>query len=393
MAVPGNVKTALALLASTALLWKPTIVVMFPGFLYTSDLSTVFLSDGCIGSTTQTVFVFCLLEVLVACVLLKAHVVPALFGEARWQSFSDLKQRKLLGFLIKIIVRIACAVQILSLVVTQLSLQDGLFARFNVKAANAKLVMDKVVTTCAGAGMVLSDAAAMRAWTFARDDMMAVMVWELAFIPELPLDAWLHHLFVILGVALGSDPQLLGSRAAMQPLIDAVAFFLVLGAALAASVEAAVLMYHFSAPDAARQAKWMTISIVVQAILVAILFVAFPFALVIIHRESFGFLVVGILALIVFLAAVEVKMIAVKLSIVKSSRRKARAQHQTSEAAAAPLALPASVLAASVAGSFNHDISRDAVAIDPGAPGVELEHGLAYPCRGSQSAGAPSCVQ
>merc|ERR1712228_690053 len=106
-----------------------------------------------------------------------------------------------------------------------------------------------------------NDAAAMRSWTFARDAMMAVMVWELAFIPGLPLDAWLHHLFVILGVAMGSDPQLLGSRAPVQPLIDGISFFLVLGATL---------------PAAARQAKWMMASIMVQALLVLVLFVGLP---------------------------------------------------------------------------------------------------------------------
>merc|ERR1719213_614771 len=106
-------------------------------------------------------------------------------------------------------------------------MEDGLFADFNVKEANARLVSHKQVTTCSEAGMTLNDAAAMRSWTFARDAMMAVMAWELAFIPELPLDSWLHHVFVILGVAIGSDPHL-GSRAQVQPLIDGIAFFLVL---------------------------------------------------------------------------------------------------------------------------------------------------------------------
>ena len=37
---------------------------------------------------------------------------------------------------------------------------------------------------------------------------MAVMIWELASIPELSWDAWLHHFFVILGAVVGTDPHL-----------------------------------------------------------------------------------------------------------------------------------------------------------------------------------------
>jgi len=373
--MPGALKTTLATAASVALLWKPTVVAMFPGFLYTTDLSAVFLPDGCIGSTSQTVFVFCLIEVLAACVLLKDHVLPVAFGLERWGSYDNLKQQKLVGFIIKILVRMSCAVQIIVLVSPEFNMENGLFARFNMKEANARLVKHGQVTTCKEAGMGLRDAAALRAWIFARDDMMAVMVWELAFIPGLPLDAWLHHLFVILGVALGSDPQLLGSRAKIQPLIDGISFFLVLGATLAAAVEAAVLMYHFSAPDAARQAKWMMTSMVVQALLVLILFAGFPLALVFMHLECLGyFQSTGIVVLIGLLAAVEVKMIIVKLAIFRNARRKTQVQRQLVEVAEAPQAfLDASPTAPG--GSFNHDISRDAALLcQEGLGGRQASH-------------------
>ena len=73
------------------LIWKPLIVALFPGFIYTSDLTQVFLFQGCVGKSTQTVFVFCLLEVLTACVLLKKIVVPAMFRVETWKSFHHLK--------------------------------------------------------------------------------------------------------------------------------------------------------------------------------------------------------------------------------------------------------------------------------------------------------------
>jgi len=262
--------------------------------------------------------------VLIACVFLRGYVVPALFGKMTWDSYDDLKKRKLVGFVVKITVRISCLVQLLVLVVPHFNMSSGLFAQFNVKTANRELVEDKIVTTCAESGMTLRDAAAMRAWTFTRDDMMAVMVWELAFIPELPADAWAHHIFVILGVALGSDPQILGSNASLQPIIDGNAFFLVLGAALAAGVESAVLMYHLSAPDASKQASWMIRSIAVQTTLVLVLFLALPFTMVFMHIEQLCWLTAGICAVLALLAGVEAKMIIVKWAIVKHSRRKAR---------------------------------------------------------------------
>lgn len=298
------------------------------------------------GSASQTVFVSCLLEVLVASVLINACTVPLLFGE-KVDTFDNLKRRKLVGFVVKIVVRISCALQIMFLIAPYLSFETGLFASYNVKAANARMVRDKKLTTCQDAGLTIRSTSDMRAWTFARDDMMAVMVWELAFIPELPWDAWMHHLFVILGVALGSDPQLLGANSEAQPLIDGVAFFLVLGAALAAGVEFCVLMYHYTAPRAKVQATWMTVSIVVQATLVIVLFIGLPVVMVALHvKELKKVLVIGMLMLILLLSAVEGKMMLVKRKIVLNARKKAARQSQVDTV---PVALQ---------GSFDHDCAQ-----------------------------------
>jgi len=359
MAALGQAKVFLALLVATLLLWKPTIVVMFPGFIYTSDLSSVLLADSCINCSAQTVFVFCLLEVLIACVLLNAYVIPALFGRERWQSMDSLKQRKLVGFLVKILARIACAVQIIVLVAPRFDLQTGLFSSFNVKREIVEVHDKHFVRTCEDAGMTLGDAAALRAWTFARDDMMAVMVWELAFIPELPTDAWLHHLFVILGVTFTSDGQLLGSRAPVQPLIDGYSFFLALGAALAALVEAAVLMYHLNYKCPATQARWMIRSMAVQAAIVLVFFVALPGWVALAHFQELGGLAYGVMALLIFLATVEGKMIIVKWAIVKSARRKARLQASLILGGAGPAAAEEDNRLQRLGGSFSHDLSKD----------------------------------
>ena len=316
-------KSLPATLIVILLIWKPLFVVLFPGWVYTSDLSKVFLFQGCIGGSTQTVFVFCLLEVLISCVLLQQIVVPALFGLEAWGSFDHLKQRKLVGFCVKIIVRASCFIQIAILVSPQIDLEKGLFGNFNVKKSNVELETNHTAMTCEEAGMTLTDAVAMRAWIFARDDIMAVMIWELACIPELPIDAWLHHLFVILGVCLGTDPQIMAQQQNVQPFIDNVAFFLILGGAVAGLVESCVLMYHLNSKNPKRQAIWMQISILIQSIMVIVLFIAFPIVVVLNNLDHFGGLAWGYIALIAILVAVEAKMVWVKISIVKHAKKKA----------------------------------------------------------------------
>jgi len=263
---------------------------------------------------------------------------------------------------VKIAVRVAVAVQVLFLVMPWVSVQNGLFGNFNMKEAYSNLVNQGKVDTCADVGMTLSDAVALRAWTFARDDMMAVMVWELAFIPSLPLDAWLHHLFVIFGVTFGSDPRLLGGRAGVQPYVDAISFLLVLGAAFAALVEGAVLMYHFSAPAAAIQARWMLASMAIQATVIIVFFAILPTAFVVRNWDSFGSLAFGFLGVLAFLVLVEIKMLVVKSAIVKSAWKKAL--RQSGSAMQLTGGANTNLEAGHVAGSFHHDVSQEARAMN-----------------------------
>jgi len=331
MAALAQAQAASAALVVMFLLCQPMIAVMIPNFIFTEDHDSVLLVNSCIRCTSQTVFAICLLETLIACVLLQAFVIPALFGWERWKGFDSLKQRKLVGFVIKILVRVACAVQLLALVAPRMSMSDGLFSNFNVKRAVADQHNALLVETCQDAGMTIRDADALRSWALVRNEMMAVMIWELAFIPELPADAWLHHLFVVFGVIIGSDPILLHSRAPIQPLIDGIAFFLVLGAAFAALVEAAVLMYHLSWTRPVMQARWMLMSMAVQGVLILIFFVGIPAVFALSHYAELGWLTYGILALLVFLAVVEIHMMVIKWAIVRSARRKAHRKPSSME--------------------------------------------------------------
>lgn len=343
----------LSCLVSFVILWKPILVVLFKDWGYERDLSLVFLSNSCLRSNSLTIFAFSLLEVLVACQLLKAFVVPSFFGQDRWDKYDGLRQRKMIGFFVKILVRAACAVQILMLVTPCFSFREGLFSEFNVNAANIKLRRDHTLTTCKEARMTLQNAASLRAWALVRDCMMAVMMWELAFIPELPADAWLHHILVILGVAVGGDPMQQTSDAEVQPVIDGVALFLVLGASLAAAFEGPVLMYHLVAPDATRQARWMLRSILLQAALVIILFITLPAVLLSSHTGALGGMVFSVLALLAFLVAVEIKRVLCKWAIYQSTLCKlSNSQVSIAEGESMVSSMPS---------SFHHDMGQESL--------------------------------
>ena len=88
-------------------------------------------------------------------------------------------------------------------------------------------------------------------------------------------------------------------------------------------VESCVLMYHLNNKNPKRQARWMQLSICLQAIMVTVLFIIFPVLVVIKNKHHFGGLAWGYIALIAVLVAVEAKMIWQKTSIVKHAKNKA----------------------------------------------------------------------
>jgi len=317
MVFPGLV-TGVAVL----LLLGQTFFSFFEDTLIADDLQSVFLNDNCMRASTQTMFVWSLLSVLFAGLLIKSYTTPLIFG-SRWQDFSDSKKRKMVGNVVKFIVRASITVQLVGLVAPQFSFAEGLFSDFNVKEANARLVMTGEATTCAAAGASLVSTAALRTWVFSRDCLMAVMVWELVYIPEISLDLWLHHIYVIIGVTLGTDAMVLGQYPAWQPFVDGLAFLLVLGASVSASVEACVFMYHVSAPNANVQANWMLASIVMQICLICVFFIGLPLLLIIKQGIPFGIVLVVVITILAFLVVVECRLVLLKRAIVAHARQKA----------------------------------------------------------------------
>jgi len=153
---------------------------------------------------------------------------------------------------------------------------------------------------------------------------MSVMAWELVVVPGLGVDLWLHHIFVILGVAWGSDPLIPGRDPALQPFIDGMAFYLVLGASLAGLVEMFVLMYHLAAPNAGLQAKAMLGSLIAQSIVVPTFFLFLPVWLAVTNYMEFGAFLGIVFAVLIFLVVVEARLIIVKIAIVEKALRRKR---------------------------------------------------------------------
>jgi len=292
------------------------------------DFNTVFIYDGCLGWGTATGLVLVLMEVIIGAWFLRKYFLPLLFGHEVYESFDSLKQQKLVGFCAQIVVRSSCAVQLLTILFgswgVQITLDHGLFSQFNAKAAYHKLLDDGIPTTCVAAGMNHLDVAAFRSWYFTKGHMVAVHFWELAYIPGLTLDTWLHHLFVILNAAILSQPQAGMGSADELPLLDAIGFSYILGASLNSLVKACVVMYHYTAPSYLTQARWMEASIAGAWFLLLTTYFGFPTVFTFIHWNDFHastrvIVVIGI----IFLALVEFRLIIVKRSIARSARRKA----------------------------------------------------------------------
>jgi len=318
---------ALGAATGVVLLWFTTISVFLLN-VCGNNYSKVFIYDGCLGGGSVTVFIFCLLEVIVGAWFLRRYFLPLLFGRENYASFDKLKQEKLVGFIAQIVVRSSCCVQLMTILLggwgLQLSMESGLFSQFNAKMYYHKLVETGESTTCQQAGMHHADVAALRTWYLAKYHMIAVHLWELAYIPGLTLDTWLHNLFLVLIAAMASQPEASLSDGHDQALVDAVGFSFILGASMNSLVKSCVVMYHYTAPNHIRQARWMEASIGGANLITLCFYFGFPIGFIATHWSRFGVVTVWVLLLsVLFLTCVEIRLVIVKRSIARAARRKA----------------------------------------------------------------------
>ena len=104
--MPLYISPPIASIMVVVLLWTPIFVVIFPGWIYTSNLSEVFLFQGCIRWSMHTMFVIFFSEIVIAAHLLKFSVSPVIFGKEIWTSFNHSKQQV---FIIRCIIIISAA--------------------------------------------------------------------------------------------------------------------------------------------------------------------------------------------------------------------------------------------------------------------------------------------
>lgn len=148
------------------LLWYGTVAFVVLN-IFEDNYDRVFIYDGCLGKGSVTIFIFCLLEVIVGAWFIRKYLLPLLFNPV-WTTFDSLKQQKLIGFIAQIVVRTACAAQLVTIMFggwgPQLTLETGLFAKHNAREAYNKLLDTKVPTSCKDDGMDHLDVAAMRSY-------------------------------------------------------------------------------------------------------------------------------------------------------------------------------------------------------------------------------------
>lgn len=267
-------------LVALALLWGPTLYVIIYNKL---DNGTKILYKACLGLSTLTIYMVVASGVILASRFCGHIAVNMIFGDA-WKTIDTKKQRKIIGYFAKVLMRMVPSLLLLFLVVPYYSINDGLFGKYNMGQAYREVVAGQPATTCAHIGMTPYQQLCIQAWVFARLGVMAAMVWELSFIPELPWDAWMHHGWVILFTTWSTDEWVMSSTfPGVQPLVDGIGVFTVLGAALNFPVEAAVLGYHFDTGSPRRQAAWMLASCVIQFFITVVCYFGLPIASWLIH--------------------------------------------------------------------------------------------------------------
>ena len=306
----------------------PLLSVFVPGWIYTSDLSKVFLFQTCSDWSTQTVFLLCFLRIFICSVLLRHFIVPAIFGYTLWNTWSTkhvlrLKRRKIISLCVKIIIKASCFIQLNILVAPQLSFDEGIFHQYNVINSMIDVKENATAITCKDAEMSMESVIAMRAWYFVRIDFIALMAWELAFVPELHWSEWLHHLLAIMCVGFILEPGITQKNATILPILELYGFGVFLQGPSGVSWDMCIFMYHFNSRNPSRQAMWMKFSTVLQFIGVLVSNIIFPAITMAKNFGKFGAILAGgILSLTIFSIGVEFGILSIKIKVVKHANKK-----------------------------------------------------------------------
>jgi len=180
---------------------------------------------------------------------------------------------------------------------------------------------------------------ARRLWHSSKMFFMAIMCWELSFLPGSSWDVWAHHIGLILGVAISTDHRLrevlsggvrVDAPTEAGESLDGFAYVLMLGTAFMFAKELLVLLFqHRKLSKTREQASDLLAAAVVHVLGQAAFYLVLP-ATYLFATLSAGHLPLrpsgAVLAALLFvLNVLEAYIFSITLKVMRIKRRKARA--------------------------------------------------------------------
>eukprot|EP01060_Flectonema_neradi_P038973 TRINITY_DN8368_c2_g1_i1.p1 TRINITY_DN8368_c2_g1~~TRINITY_DN8368_c2_g1_i1.p1 ORF type:complete len:313 (+),score=42.18 TRINITY_DN8368_c2_g1_i1:77-1015(+) len=238
-------------------------VTMFPGHLP----SRVVVSDTCCAGNGMSVLIAASLNVTMVALILRRLLLPRYFPN--WQNLGGsqeklfIRQRKIVVMCIAFMLRGVCLIGMFQ-VLPSFSYEKGL----TFKATSAGSPCD----------ITAPDVPAVRSFYLARCWISALMIWELAYIPGLQWDDYVHHIFVLAAVVTTTDPSFGGDKFTGDS--QAAGMVVLFGACLASFNYLFLLCYNIFQSHPSRQAICMFIAAIYSWSWQLLCFVYYPLSII-----------------------------------------------------------------------------------------------------------------
>lgn len=323
---------------TTVLLLLPT---MFALGLEASNGSDDFTSD-CEGVTGLTCFINVSVMVWLCALICRRKLLPALWPRTHSVMLPG-KRDKSIGYAVKTLFRFVVMVQLLYL--ARYWSFDGL-----------RMGGGKVYPSSGGTGewstgewstsyCVGEHGVARRLWHLCKMEFLAIMVWELSFLPTSSWDMWLHHVGLILGVAFSTDHNLRRAVAGgtsdgddgpteSGEALDGFAWVLMLGTAFMFAKELTVLFFHHRKPlQPHKQARDLQLAAALHVLNQTAFYMVLPTAFLVLaamrgHLRALSVALLG--ALLVVINILEIYIFKVTFVVMSAKKKKARADRLAS---------------------------------------------------------------
>lgn len=305
--------------------------------------------DDCEGVSALTCFVNVSILVWASALIVRRKILP-LWWPHTSAAMPAHKAAKAVGYAVKTLFRLAAL--ILLLILLQYWSFDGLRMgggpvfqdEHNTLLFNRTEALPR--SYCQG-----EHGLARRMWHSSKMFFMAVMVWELSFLPSSSWDMWLHHLGLVLGVAFSTDHRLRqlisGPNAPGQKdgptvrgeALDGFAYILMLGTAFMFVKELTVLFFqHRKVSKEGQQYHDLMCAAIVHVVGQAAFYLVLPavYVGVAMQRGSLGAASGLLVGLLVVLNVLEAYIFSVTLKVMHAKRKKAKlTRHRREELRAA----------------------------------------------------------